>query len=103
MNWRAIGSAISGGLAWASPDSATHEPNCHAFRPRGLGHFLYNTNRGHNSVTMFEIEPDSGELEVIGWESTCGQAPRDEHRPVGKFSLCRQPEHRILPYSASIR
>ncbi len=24
MNWRAIGSATSGGLVWASPDSVTH-------------------------------------------------------------------------------
>jgi len=40
------------------------------------GRFLYNTNRGHNSVTMFEIEPETGELEVIGWESTRGQWPR---------------------------
>jgi len=26
---------------------------------------LYNTNRGHNSVTIFEIEPETGQLEVI--------------------------------------
>lgn len=50
------------------------------------GRFLYNTNRGHNSVTMFEIEPDSGELEVIGWESTRGQWPRGMNiDPSGDF------------------
>jgi 6-phosphogluconolactonase len=50
------------------------------------GRFLYNTNRGHNSVTMFEIEPDSGELEVIGWESTRGQWPRGMNiDPSGNF------------------
>jgi hypothetical protein len=35
MNWRAIGSATSGGLVWASPTPSlqrpTHEPNCNAF------------------------------------------------------------------------
>jgi hypothetical protein len=44
------------------------------------------SNRGHNSVTMFEIEPDSGELEVIGWESTRGQWPRGMNiDPSGNF------------------
>ena len=50
------------------------------------GQFLYNTNRGHNSVTMFEIDPDTGELEVIGWESTRGQWPRGMNiDPSGTF------------------
>ena len=50
------------------------------------GRFLYNTNRGHNSVTMFEIEPETGELEVIGWESTRGEWPRGMNiDPSGNF------------------
>jgi len=50
------------------------------------GRFLYNTNRGHNSVTMFEIEPETGELEVIGWESTRGEWPRGMNLdPSGTF------------------
>jgi 6-phosphogluconolactonase len=50
------------------------------------GRFLYNTNRGHNSVTMFEIKPKTGELEVIGWESTRGQWPRGMNiDPSGTF------------------
>jgi 6-phosphogluconolactonase len=50
------------------------------------GRFLYSTNRGHNSVTMFEIEPETGELEVIGWESTRGEWPRGMNiDPSGTF------------------
>jgi 6-phosphogluconolactonase len=50
------------------------------------GRFLYNTNRGHNSVTMFEIEPETGALEVIGWESTRGEWPRGMNiDPSGTF------------------
>jgi 6-phosphogluconolactonase len=50
------------------------------------GRFLYNTNRGHNSVTIFEIEPQTGELEVIGWESTRGEWPRGMNiDPSGNF------------------
>jgi 6-phosphogluconolactonase len=50
------------------------------------GQFLYNTNRGHNSVTIFEIEPETGELELIGWESTRGEWPRGMNiDPSGTF------------------
>ena len=50
------------------------------------GQFLYNTNRGHNSVTMFEVDRETGELEVIGWESTRGQWPRGMNiDPSGTF------------------
>ena len=50
------------------------------------GRFLYTTNRGHDSVAMFEIEPETGELEVIGWELTRGQWPRGMNiDPSGNF------------------
>jgi 6-phosphogluconolactonase len=50
------------------------------------GQFLYNTNRGHNSVAMFEIDPDTGKLSVIGWESTRGEWPRGMNiDPSGTF------------------
>jgi len=50
------------------------------------GRFLYNTNRGHNSVTVFEIDKKTGELEVVEWESTRGQWPRGMNiDPSGTF------------------
>jgi 6-phosphogluconolactonase len=50
------------------------------------GRFLYNTNRGHNSVTIFKIDRDSGDLDVVGWESTRGQWPRGMNiDPSGTF------------------
>lgn len=50
------------------------------------GQFLYNTNRGHNSVTIFEIDSDTGKLSVIGWESTRGEWPRGMNiDPSGTF------------------
>ena len=49
------------------------------------GNFLYNTNRGHNSVTMYRIEED-GTLDVLGWESTRGEWPRGMNiDPSGTF------------------
>jgi 6-phosphogluconolactonase len=52
------------------------------------GQFLYNTNRGHNTVTMYEIDGDTGKLKVIGWQSTGGEWPRGMNiDPSGTF-LC---------------
>jgi 6-phosphogluconolactonase len=49
------------------------------------GRFLYNTNRGHNSVAMFEIE-DDGTLDSIGWVSSGGEWPRGMNiDPSGTF------------------
>jgi 6-phosphogluconolactonase len=49
------------------------------------GRFLYNTNRGHNSVAMFEIEGD-GTLDSLGWVSSGGQWPRGMNiDPSGTF------------------
>ncbi len=50
------------------------------------GRFLYNTNRGHNTVTMYEIDQKTGMLDVIGWESTRGEWPRGMNiDPSGTF------------------
>ena len=49
------------------------------------GRFLYNTNRGHNSVAAFAID-DTGRLDSIGWESSGGQWPRGMNiDPSGTF------------------
>lgn len=41
------------------------------------GKFLYGSNRGHNSLTIFSIDPNSGRLAVIGHQSTFGEWPRN--------------------------
>ncbi|KAG2502798.1 hypothetical protein JM18_009679 [Phytophthora kernoviae] len=40
------------------------------------GHFLYTSNRGHNSIAMFKINQKDGTLTSLGWESTRGEIPR---------------------------
>ena len=40
------------------------------------GHFVYCSNRGHDSVAMFATEPASGMLTHIGWQPTQGRTPR---------------------------
>lgn len=40
------------------------------------GRFLYGSNRGHNSIVIFAIDAETGELFPMGWESTQGDWPR---------------------------
>lgn len=41
------------------------------------GKFLYTGNRGHNSVTSFKVDPESGELTLINFTPSRGEWPRD--------------------------
>ena len=40
------------------------------------GRFVYASNRGHDSIVIFSVEPASGMLDPIGWESVQGRKPR---------------------------
>jgi len=40
------------------------------------GRFVYGSNRGHDSIAIFAIDPDLGTLMPIGWEPTRGTLPR---------------------------
>ena len=40
------------------------------------GNFVYASNRGHNSIVIFSIDPATGRLTTVGWESTRGSTPR---------------------------
>ena len=83
--------ATRGAFIWAQtistlPDDFTGTNTTAEIRIHPSGRFLYNTNRGHNSVTMFEIDEDTGKLDVIGWESTRGEWPRGMNiDPSGTF------------------
>jgi 6-phosphogluconolactonase (cycloisomerase 2 family) len=40
------------------------------------GRFLYGSNRGHDSIAIFAIDPSTGVLTSVGWEPTQGKTPR---------------------------
>jgi 6-phosphogluconolactonase len=40
------------------------------------GNFLYVSNRGHNSIATFSVDPASGRLAPVSWEPTQGRTPR---------------------------
>ena len=82
---------VRGALIWKQtistlPDNFTGTNTTAEIRVHPSGQFLYNTNRGHNSVTMYSVDAITGELDVIGWESTRGEWPRGMNiDPSGTF------------------
>lgn len=52
------------------------------------GKFLYGSNRGHDTIAMYAIEPGSGRLEFLGAEPIRGKVPRNfAIDPSGKWLL----------------
>lgn len=50
------------------------------------GRFLYVANRGHNSLSIFAIDPATGKLSLVGHEPTRGDIPRNFHiDPTGTY------------------
>lgn len=41
------------------------------------GKFLYASNRGHDSIAVFSIDPDKGTLTLVEYASTKGSSPRN--------------------------
>jgi 6-phosphogluconolactonase len=52
------------------------------------GKFLYGSNRGHNTIAIFTIDPATGRLTAAGHQSTQGQTPRNFGiDPTGRYLL----------------
>jgi 6-phosphogluconolactonase len=52
------------------------------------GKFLYVSNRGHDSIAIFSIDPSTGRLKALGHESTRGKTPRNFNLdPSGNYLL----------------
>lgn len=51
-------------------------------------HFLYASNRGHDSISYYSIDPENGILSLQGFVSTEGEHPRNfTIDPSGRFML----------------
>src|SRR5262249_52445970 len=52
------------------------------------GKFLYGSNRGHNSIAVFAIDPKTGKLSMVEIQPTQGKMPRNFGiEPTGTFLL----------------
>jgi len=64
------------------------------------GQFLYGSNRGHNSIVAYSIDPRTGKLSLIGHQSTWGKWPRNFGiDPTGQFLLAaNQNSGLVVPF-----
>ena len=52
------------------------------------GKFVYGSNRGHDSIAVFAVDPKSGKLTLVEHQSTRGKTPRHfAIDPTGKWLL----------------
>lgn len=52
------------------------------------GKFLYASNRGHNSIVIYQVNPEDGTLQLVGHEPTRGEIPRNfALSPNGQYLL----------------
>jgi 6-phosphogluconolactonase len=52
------------------------------------GKFVYSSNRGHNSIAMFAVDPARGTLTSLGFAATPGREPRNfTLDPTGRWVL----------------
>lgn len=59
------------------PEKYTGENTCADIHITADGRFVYASNRGHNSIAIYKVEPDDGSLKLIGHEPTKGESPRN--------------------------
>lgn len=83
------------------PEDFTENNQGSAIHISADGRFVYAGNRGHNSIALFQINPDSGELSFVEHTSTEGDWPRDfEIDPSEKFIVAsNQESSNIVLYS----
>jgi 6-phosphogluconolactonase len=65
------------------------------------GNYLYASNRGHDSISVFHIDNVTGKLAPISYTSTIGECPRDfTIHPSGEFLIAaNQNSNNIVPFS----
>jgi len=64
------------------------------------GRFVYGSNRGHDSIAIWEAEDENGNLRSVGYESTQGKTPRNfSLDPTGSWLLvANQESDTIVPF-----
>jgi 6-phosphogluconolactonase len=70
----------------ALPGAFAGESTCADIHVHPSGHFVYTSNRGHNSIVIHRIDPVSGRLTYVAHEPTQGRTPRSFGiDPTGRF------------------
>lgn len=70
------------------PEGFGGESTCADIQVSPSGTFVYASNRGHDSIVIFRIDPLAGSLSYVGHEPTQGKTPRSFGiDPTGSFLL----------------
>lgn len=68
------------------PDDYGGQSYCADLHLAPSGKYLYGSNRGHNSIVQYRVNPTTGGLTTVGWTSTQGDFPRNfSLDPTGRF------------------
>ena len=82
------------------PEDFTEHSQGAAIRISRDGRFVYVSNRGHNSIAVFQIHEPSGHVNLVEHVSTEGNWPRDFNLdPSGEFLICaNERSHNLVLY-----
>ncbi|TYA92161.1 lactonase family protein [Seonamhaeicola marinus] len=70
------------------PSNYKDTPSSSAIKLSKDGRFLYCSNRGCETVTIFEFKEETGALNIINYQETSGKTPRDFNlSPCGRWLL----------------
>lgn len=67
------------------------------------GKFVYVSNRGHNSIAIFAVNQDTGELKALGHQGKGIKVPRNFNiDPTGKYMLvCNQDGNSVIVFKVN--
>lgn len=92
------------------PDAFAGESTCADIHVSPPGSFAYASNRGHDSIVIHRIDPESGRLAYVAHESTRGRTPRSfDIDPSGRFVLAANQDSnsvvtfRVDPHSGKLQ
>lgn len=75
------------------PDDFDGTSHCADVHVSASGKFVYGSNRGHDSIVIFAIDEHTGQLSLVGHESTQGEIPRNfAIDPTGTLLLAANQE-----------
>jgi len=70
------------------PEGFTGKSTCAEVQVHPSGKFVYGSNRGHDSIAVYAIDPENGKLSWVDCRSTQGKTPRHfTIAPTGQWLL----------------
>jgi 6-phosphogluconolactonase len=116
LNWDSRAGRLSATQAVSTlPQDFSGPAWCADIHVHPNGRFVYGSNRGNHSVVIYRVDERSGELSLVGFESTHGKTPRNfvidalgkwllaANQDSGDIAVFRiQPESGLLQYDSSM-